>query len=125
MSKQTFIDELVTMGYEVAVHDSSCISMDYEIPVGSHAGEKIKIGFCVQEDYPALPPATGPHVSPHIVPISEGANPVVSGAHQNQYPQAFIGEWQYLSRPYPEWNNSARNAKTYMAFVRRVFQDLP
>lgn len=120
MGRQEFIDQLKGMGHEVVLHDAGKISFEYEIPVGKFAGVKIKLGFVVQNDFPVNPPASGPHVSPKLLPINTTSK-VHPGGGIHESPQ-FGGEWEYWSRPHNDWATTDRSAKAYMAFIRRLFE---
>lgn len=121
MAKQDFINQLTSLGYKVEDLGSNKIEFKYAIPIGRLADQEIKLGFLIQDDFPANPPS-GPHVSPRLLPI----NPQ-SGTHPNcgiHESEQFGPEWEYWSRPFPDWGRTDHTARTYMAFVRRLFETL-
>lgn len=121
MARQDFIDQLRALGHEVEEPGGNKISFTYVIPVGKRANQEIKIGFEVSEDFPANPPS-GPHVSPRILPLDKTKDPhPKGGVHESTN---FGNEWEYWSRPFPNWANTDRTARTYMAFIRYLFETL-
>lgn len=123
MAAEEFINQLKDMDYTVEELGDGCIAFLYSIPVGSRAGEEVKIGFKVQPDFPINPPATGPHITPEFYPYESGGTHPTGGIHLPQYP-AFGAGWQYWSRPFPDWPSSARNARSYMSFINRLFEEV-
>ena len=120
MSRQDFTDQLRALGYEIEVLDHERIAFPYEIPVGKMAGTKIKLGFIVQDDFPANPPSSGPHMTPRLLPINPDSKPHPGGGiHESAQ---FGADWQYWSRPHQEWGKAERSAKAYMAFIRLLFE---
>lgn len=120
MSRQDFTDQLRALGYEVEALDAEKIAFPYEITVGKMAGTKIKLGFVVQDDFPANSPASGPHVTPRLLPINPEAKPHPEGGVHESAP--FGADWQYWSRPCHDWGKTDRSAKAYMAFIRLLFE---
>jgi hypothetical protein len=88
------------------------VIIDYVVPAGSKAGREVKHGFVVPPDFPATPPS-GPHVSPAIHPVQAGGSHPTGGVHASPFGAA----WQYWSRPFPLWPQSARTAAAYMGHV--------
>jgi hypothetical protein len=120
MSGQDFIDQLNELGHQVELLEAKRISFPYIIPVGKFAGKDIRLGFVVQDDFPVNPPASGPHVSPRLLPINTQSKlHPEGGVHES--PQ-FGGEWEYWSRPHKEWAKTDRSVRSYMAFIRRLFE---
>ena len=120
MSRQDFSDQLRALGYEVESLDDERIEFPYEVPVGKMAGTKIKLGFIVQNDFPANPPASGPHITPRLLPLNtESKSHPEGGIHESSQ---FGADWQYWSRPCQEWGKTDRSAKAYMAFIRLLFE---
>lgn len=122
-----FEEQLRELGYKLKRRPEGVLIFDYEVEVGPLAGDQIKLGFYPPALYPLTPP-TGPLVSPRILPINRyGSKHPFDKIHP-----ARIGglrdpneEWQYWSRPFPDWPSSDRNARSYMSHVRRLFADLP
>jgi hypothetical protein len=116
MSRQDFINGLRALGYQVEEHGDNKISFSYEVPVGRFMGQLIKLGFQVNDDFPANPPG-GPHVSPKLLPLQSG------GQHPSGQILAspFGDDWEYWSRPYPNWHATDRSVKAYMAHIRHLF----
>jgi hypothetical protein len=118
MTRAEFIAGLVALGYEPTEQPNNFVVFDYEIQVGRFAGQKIKLGFQVFD----LNPPPGPHINPPLLPFHPQNNlPHPSGGiHSSQ----LIPGWQYWSRPHPNWNQTDRSARTYMAHITRLF-DFP
>lgn len=116
-----FIDGLRTLGFSPTQvpNQPDCVVIDYTVPTGKFAGKLVRHGFIVPQDFPITPPS-GPHVSPDIHPINavQGPHPA-AGIHRTQAQpfQGLGGDWQYWSRPHPNWAKSKRNVAAYMAHV--------
>lgn len=120
MAAADLVAELRALGYEVAEVLPDKITFPYKVEIGARAGETITLGFVLPGDYPASPPS-GPHVSPLILPLrSDGEHPY-GRIHASD---PFGSEFEYWSRRFPGWAQSARNAKAYMAFIRGLFATL-
>ena len=70
---------------------------------------------------------TGPHVSPRIHPLhtnSDLGHPLggVHEAHAEPFMQGAGGEWQYWSRPYPNWATSKKTVVAYMGHIYRLWE---
>lgn len=113
-----FVAGLEVMGYGVTVHDTAArrVSIDYEVETGKEAGKMFKLGFEVPADFPLTPPG-GPHVSPRLHAHRQ------SGGHPqaNIHDSAFGADWQYWSRPFPDWNSSKKSVATYMTHIWRLW----
>ena len=119
MSRQDFIDQMQTLGYKVERTNNERVQFPYEVSVGKFTGQTIRLGFQVGDDFPLNPPASGPHVSPRLLPLNNQskAHPA-DGIHESP----FGDEWEYWSRPHREWEKTDRSAKAYMAFIRLLFE---
>ena len=117
MSRQDFINGLRALGYQVEEQGDNRISFTYEVPLGRFVGQLIRLGFQVNDDFPANPPS-GPHVTPRLLPLkSDGEHPD-GRIHASP---TFGEDWEYWSRPYPEWHRTDRSVKSYMAHIRHLF----
>lgn len=121
MARQDFIDQLKTLGHQVEDRGNSRIVFPYTIPLGKFLGKEIQLGLVIHDDW-VLNPPSGPHLSPHLLPLHP-ANDLphpAGGVH----PSGDFGDaWQYWSRPYHDWPTSDRTAKAYMAFIRKLLAD--
>lgn len=117
MGLADFISGLKELGYEVEDLGRNRIAFRYEIPFGRFKAKEIKLGFQVPPDFNLTPPS-GPHISPHLLPINTGAPHHPERVHNSDFGQ----EWQYWSRPFPEWAKSARTVKEYMRYIRHLFE---
>lgn len=117
MAAREFIDQLIELGHAVQVHAENRISFPYEIPLGRFRGKSIQLGFIINDDYPANCPG-GPRMSPRLLPLSP------NGEHPNgriHEAAEFGPDWEYWSRPFPDWNTTDRSAKAYMKHINRLF----
>jgi hypothetical protein len=115
MSQQAFIDELWALGHDVQVR-GNLASFPYVIPLGRFQGQAITLGFEVPGDYPLTCPG-GPHMAPRLLPMNNrGEHP--NGKILDSGP--FGTDWQYWSRPFPEWSETKKTAKEYMAHIRHL-----
>jgi len=102
------------------------IVMDYVVQSGRFAGRSVRLGFVVPPDFPMTTP-TGPYVSPHVLPIhpnSDVGHPL-GGVHESQaapFRQGAGGDWQYWSRPFPEWATSKKTPSSYMSHIYRLWE---
>lgn len=119
MPRQDFIDQLKGLGYEVEDRGDGKIAVPYTVETGKFAGQQVKLGFVVADDF-SLNPPNCLHVFPQLLPIHPG-NDVphpAGGVHENR---AFDADWQYWSRPINHWQQTDRTARAVMAHVRRLF----
>lgn len=116
MSRQDFIDGLHALGYDIKEYGDNRLSFKYEVPIGRFMEQVIMIGFQVNDDFPANPPG-GPHVCPRLLPLQSGGEHPSGQIHASQ----FGDDWEYWSRPYPEWQHTDRSVKSYMAHIRHLF----
>jgi hypothetical protein len=92
------------------------VMFDYPVETGQFAGRKVRLGLVVPPDFPATPPS-GPHVSPCVRPICQpGIHP--AGAI---HPSDFGNDWQYWSRPFPNWATSKRTVAAYMSHIWQLW----
>jgi hypothetical protein len=107
MGHDQFATQLAAEGLQPTIH-ADCVTFDYPIPVGAHAGETVTIALHCP-DFPANPPG-GPHLTPGFAHPggNNHASPLRSG-------------WIYWSRPFPGWAQTDRTASDYLAHLRRLF----
>jgi hypothetical protein len=117
-SIEAFVAGLIAVGYEpvVVFGKPDHLIFDYLVESGGHAGRKIRLGLVVPGDFPATCPS-GPHVSPHIHPIGQQGGHPIGAIHASD----FGSDWQYWSRPYPEWAVSKRTVAAYMSHIWRLW----
>jgi hypothetical protein len=113
MGAAEFVRQLRELGHEVDEPVETRVTLPYTIPIGRRLGETIRLGFDVPPDFPNTPPS-GPRVSPRL---GHPAGAVHAATD-------FGSEWEYWSRPFPNWQGTDRSVKTYMAHVRRLLQQL-
>jgi hypothetical protein len=119
MARIDFINQLVELGYKVEDKGQNFVAFPYEIPVGKFRGQKVTIGLQINDDFPLNPPP-GPHLSPRLLFATRDQS-------TNVHPRGAIhesplgAEWEYWSRPFPNWPQTKRDAKSYLAHVRHLF----
>lgn len=113
MSNSPFFDEIRTLFPDAVANEQGFVVLKYDIPVGGRVGETVELALQVPSDWPlSCPP--GPHVSPAI------GHP---GGAVHASPLGI--EWQYWSRPFPNWAGVRRTAATYMSHIRTLFSQFP
>jgi hypothetical protein len=117
MTREGFISDLRAMGLELAEREPQFVMFPWTVPVGRLVGAKITLAFQVN----GMNPPGGPHVSPRLLPM----NPV-AGKHPNGgiHPSDLGDNWQYWSRPFPNWAETDRSGRAYMAHIRHLFATL-
>jgi hypothetical protein len=115
--------QLAQLGYKPTVHyddsnaETGFVSFEFMVPLGRFRGQQIEIAITATQ-FPAIPP-TGPYIKPHLLPITGGGGThPFGGIHEFNMPTA---EFQYWSRPCNEWIDSDMNMKSYLAFLRTLF----
>lgn len=108
--------ELEDMGYVTEVVCPGVIAFSYKIPVGRFMGTEITLALQGPQ-FPNIPPP-GLLINIHLLPLKGGGVHPTGGIHARNYGGR---NWQYWSRPYREWSKTDRSIKTYMAFVRLLF----
>lgn len=116
MGVPEFMKGLEDLGHQARQLEGNRIEFKYYVPCGRFMGQEIKLGFEIPADFPLTPPS-GPHISPHLLPL----NPSAPGHPERVAGSPFGSEWQYWSRPFPNWANTGRTVKTYMAYIRHLF----
>src|SRR5882724_5074802 len=116
MARQDFIDGLKAMGYQPELRGGGAVAFRYTLSVGKFIGREIYLGFAVNDDFPLNPPG-GPHISPHLLPLHPQG-----GAHPNcgVHGSPLGPDWQYWSRPFPDWARTKRTVPAYMAHIRHL-----
>lgn len=96
------------------------VDFEYVVPLGRFMGQKVQVGFEIPTDFPIAPPS-GPHVSPHLIPINSNGTTHQTRAHTSSFGE----DWEYWSRPFKsEWNRTDKTVKTYMSYVRKLFDEI-
>src|ERR1700687_5293022 len=117
MARADFTEQLRQLGYVVEDLGEGKVAFPYVVPIGRFAGQQVRLGFVVGEDFPLNPPA-GPHVSPRILPIQPGGTHPTGGVNESP---SFGGDWEYWSRPIKHWAETKRTARDVLAHMNRLF----
>ncbi len=119
-----FIDGLRTLGYEPKTLGGkpNHVVIDYTVETGRNAGQKVRLGFIVPQDFPMTPPS-GPHVSPaiHSLHAQVGPHPTCGVHASPDFEKGAAGKWQYWSRPNREWAKGKKTVAAYMSHVWRLW----
>jgi len=123
---EVFIEGLRELGYnpEALPNKPDHVVIDYEVESGKFAGKKLRQGFVVPADFPLTTPS-GPHLSEQIHPVKSGGEHPTGGVHRDQaspFQQALGGDWQYWSRPIPDWTTRKKTVVAYMGHIRRLWE---
>jgi hypothetical protein len=119
MARTDFIEQLQALGYTVqepAQPLHAYVVFEYEIPVGRLRGQKVWLGLLPMDSFPMDAP-TGPHFSPHLLPVTGGGGTHPTGG---VHPSPLGAEWQYWSRPFKEWNRTDKTVKTYLSHIKNL-----
>ncbi len=116
MPRPDFIEQLNGLGYSPEHLGTDGVVITYEVPVGRFAGQQVRLGFTVADDFPLNPPGCL-HVSPRLLPLKSGGNHPDGGVQDSP----FGADWQYWSRPIQHWPTTKRTARDVMAHVNRLF----
>ena len=110
--RMEFFDFLVEVSNDfpgATLLGGNLVVFDYEVPLGGRAGQNVRIGLMHMPDWPlSCPP--GPHVSPRI-----------GHPDGNVHDSPLGQDWEYWSRPFPNWADSSRTFREYMAHIRALF----
>lgn len=128
MSVEDFEAQLRKLGFEPELRPNNFVVFDYEVEVGKHIGETIKVGLQVPADWPMSPPS-GPFVSPRLLPISGGTtgrgrpwDAVHTCDGRGLDDPGSV--WEYWSRPFTAWPNTDRSVKAYLRHLRTLFAEI-
>jgi hypothetical protein len=129
MSERTddFMAQLRALGYEPELRPNEFVLFDYEVEVGKHVGEPVKIGLQVPADWPMSPPS-GPFVSPRLLPLNPSSGrgrpwDAVHAAHGRGLDDP-EGVWEYWSRPLTAWPRTDHSVKAYLRHLRTLFAEI-
>ena len=126
MGRNKFKEGLEAMGFTPEVKDEEKdgvkvqdkIMILFTISDGRFAGQQVKLGFQVPQDFEMTPPG-GPHISPRLIPIN-----INSPDHSRAHESPFGPGWEYLSRPFTEQWARKRTVKRYMEYVAYLLNTL-
>lgn len=108
--------QLEELGYKVNDIASGIISFKFIVPHGRFKDEELEIALQWAQ-FPNLPPP-GLLLDKGLLPLQSGGQHPSGGIHNRN----FGGRtWQYWSRPFKDWASTDRTAKTYLAFIRTLF----
>ena len=118
-----FADQLRHAGTDVVELPDHHIKMPaYLVEVGKYEGLEVDIGIVVPADFPLTPPS-GPHIHKLIHQNRpDGTHPTGHIHSSNRHSKHFGSDWQYWSRPHPNWSSGAKNALRYMEHVRALWE---
>ena len=117
MAQEDFVAQLKELGYQPEPLPEGRVAFPYLVPCGKFAGQQIRLGFAIPPDF-SLSSPSGPHMSPRLLPLNpvQGEHPL-AGVHTSP----FGDEWEYWSRPMPNWSSTSKKVRDVMAHVRRLF----
>ena len=116
MGMEILESQLGEAGYETWRLDKNFVAFKFLIPHGRFRGKTVDIALQAP-NFPEIPPS-GPHIKPHLLPITGGGGVhPFGGIHARNQPNA---DFQYWSRPFKSWKNSKMNVQEYLAFLRTL-----
>lgn len=118
MPIEAILSQLQALGLNPTHHGDGRVTFPYRVPVGRFQGQAIELGLKFPGDFPLNPP-TGPHVKPRLLPLNNQQVPHPNGGIHEA--REFGEDWEYWSRPFPDWPHSARDVRAYMQHVRALF----
>jgi len=122
---ETFIHGLTELEYSPMTLPGKPdhVVIDYVVPCGKFVNKKVRLGFIVPVDFPVTTPS-GPHVSPYIHPIMSGGQHPTGGihvTHSKEFQESTGEDWQYWSRPVPDWASRQKTVISYMSHIWRLW----
>jgi hypothetical protein len=116
MGNQELLNQLQSKGFKAWMHTDNFVCFKFLVPHGKFKDQEIEIALMAPQ-FPIIPPS-GPHIKPHILPISGGGGThPYGGIHARNQPTS---EFQYWSRPFNGWT-SGMDINDYLAFIRTLF----
>lgn len=108
--------QLEELGYNVNDITPGFISFRFTVPHGKFKGEELEIALQGAQ-FPNVPPP-GILLNKNLLPLRGGGQHPTGGIHN----RTVAGQnWQYWSRPFKDWASTDRTARTYLAFIRTLF----
>ena len=117
MAYQDFVNGLKELGYIVEERGGNRVSFTFAVETGRFAGQQVEIGYDIPSDFNLQPPS-GPHVKPHLHPVTNGAGTHPTGG---VHTSPFGSDWQYWSRPMHHWANTKRTVRDVIAHLKTLF----
>ncbi len=118
MSQKEFIEGITGLGYTPQFSsENNRVYFEYKVPGGRFSGQVVQLGFEVPEQFPLTPPS-GPHIAPRLHVINPSAPQHPDRIHESP----FGSDWEYWSRPFPDWVVTNRTVKEYMRFIRHLWE---
>ena len=109
--------QLIELGFPATIEQNRFVVFPFIVPIGRFRNKEIEIALEAPQ-FPLNPPS-GPYIKPHLLPCSGGGGSHPDGGiHKRNLPSA---DFQYWSRPFQNWNGSAKTSKEYLAFIRTLF----
>lgn len=108
--------ELAEMGYDSYRPCPDIVAFKFVVPHGRFKGEEVEIALHAPQ-FPRVAPH-GPFIKPHLLPIGRGGAHPNGGIHRRSKPGP---EWQLWSRPMNDWASTDKTIRTYLAFIRTLF----
>jgi hypothetical protein len=117
MSVEIAFKQLEELGYKPVKQPHNMVSFEFTVPHGRFRNQEVVIALQVPQ-FPDVPPS-GPYIKPFLLPINTQSKVhPLGGIHQRNLP---TNEFQYWSRPFPEWDKTDKTMRTYLAFLRTLF----
>lgn len=114
--------QLADLGFESVIYPSNAnypggfVAFKFIIPIGRFKAQEVEVALNAPH-FPSIPPS-GPYLKPHLLPMGVAGQHPFGGIHDRKVPNE---QFQYWSRPFGDWSGSDKNIKTYIAFLRTLF----
>lgn len=113
MEFKDFLAEVRATHPDASLSPGDLVVFTYEVPVGGRLGQTISVAVAKTPDWPlSCPP--GPHLSPRL-----------GHPNGNVHASPLGPDWEYWSRPFPNWAASHRTFRCYMGHIRALFAAIP
>ncbi len=110
--------QLNSLGVTTTRLGNGFLAFQFKIPHGRFRNKTVEIALQVPPTFPDIPPS-GPYIKPHLLPNTGGGGThPFGGIHERSEPTT---EFQYWSRPCNGWDQTDKDMKVYLAFLRTLF----
>lgn len=106
--------QLQELGYTTERPIPTMVAFLFKISHGRFRGKEVYIALDAQH-FPNVAPH-GPYFKPQIIRESGKPHPL-GGIHYQNKPSS---EWEHWSRPIPNWEQTDKTMKTYLAYIRTI-----
>lgn len=129
--KADFVNQLRVLGLNPQEPVADRVYFEWLVPVGANTGKKVLVGTMVNDSFPVACPSP-PHFKALDKDWKEHPNAVSDsnfGQSWPTYPEdnpdvSYQHGWRYWSRPCNEWASTTKDAKIYLAHLRKIMMTI-